>query len=144
MFDKREKIITLSYVLGAAISKFNNKILLVNAGILDNEFFYDIDGNIEISELEKINEIMVDIIKNTFHTNQKILSNADAKAIFKDNPHKIDQIKSDGVNIIEFGDFIDISNDILYFQDINTEKIKIKTISILDNGNRRIFGELLD
>ena len=78
-------------------------------------FFYDIvkkEGTFKQEDLKKIADEMKKIVQEDYPINHYFVSKEEGRAIFADNPFKLDiienQIKEDVVGIAEQGDFKDL------------------------------------
>ena len=106
---------SLAHLLGAAIIKNypGSKITLGPA--IENGFYYDVDlvGKITETDLPKIEETMIEILKTWTNFEKKIISKEEALEIFKDNEYKIELInmiaeKGEEITVYQSGDFLDL------------------------------------
>lgn len=114
-----------AHVLASAVKKCYPQTKLGIGPAIEDGFYYDFDfGNQKISEddLPKIEAEMKKIIKRKLPFVRQEISVEEAKEIFKDQPYKLELIKSlalepssepssergSGVSVYELGDFVDL------------------------------------
>ena len=83
-----------SHILAAAVLEMFPKTKFGIGPTIENGFYYDFD-NIKISEadLPQIEKQMRELIKKDLKFKKEIVSFAEAKKLFKDQPYKLDLIK---------------------------------------------------
>ena len=112
--EKTEKIRhSLSHILAYAVKELYPNTKFGIGPAIENGFYYDFDlpETISITDLEKIEKKMKEIIKKDIKFEKEIISKDKARKIFKDQPYKlelIDEIEDEKVSIYKSGDFIDL------------------------------------
>jgi len=112
--EKTEKIRhSLSHILAYAVKELYPNTKFGIGPAIENGFYYDFDlpKTISITDLEKIEKKMKEIIKKDIKFEKEIISKDKARKIFKDQPYKlelIDEIEDKKVSIYKSGDFIDL------------------------------------
>jgi len=112
--EKTEKIRhSLSHILAYAVKELYPNTKFGIGPAIENGFYYDFDlpETISITDLEKIEKKMKEIIKKDIKFEKEIISKDKARKIFKDQPYKlelIDEIEDKKVSIYKSGDFIDL------------------------------------
>jgi len=97
-WKKKNQLDTLrhstSHILAAAVLEMFPKTKFGIGPTIENGFYYDFD-NIKISEadLPQIEKQMRELIKKDLKFKKEIVSFAEAKKLFKDQPYKLDLIK---------------------------------------------------
>jgi len=104
---------SLSHILAASVQKLFPKTKFGIGPAIENGFYYDFLFSKEISEsdLAKIESEMRKIIEKNIPFKKKIVSKAQAKKMFKDQPFKLELIEELGdekISVYESGDFVDL------------------------------------
>lgn len=107
---------TTAHLLAAAVLKLYPKAKITLGPPIENGFYYDIDfGEKKISDkdLPKIEQKMKEIVKSWKKVEKKILTEKQAKEIWKDNPYKLELIdeivkKGEVITAYQTGDFLDL------------------------------------
>ncbi len=112
--EKTEKIRhSLSHILAYAVKELYPNTKFGIGPAIENGFYYDFDlpETISITDLEKIEKKMKEIIKKDIKFEKEIISKDKARKIFKDQSYKlelIDEIEDKKVSIYKSGYFIDL------------------------------------
>ncbi|HEY8365185.1 MAG TPA: threonine--tRNA ligase [Haloplasmataceae bacterium] len=104
-----------AHLLAHAVKRLYPKALFWVGPVVREGFYYDIDLGDEViseSDLEKIEAVMKDIIKENLSIERLELSKEDALDLFKNDPYKIDIIENlasdEVITAYKQGDFIDL------------------------------------
>ena len=86
---------SLSHIMAAAVSEFFPGVKFGIGPAIENGFYYDFDSKPAISEgdLPRIEKRMKELIKQNAAFKRKLISKAEAKKIFKNQPYKLELIK---------------------------------------------------
>ena len=129
---------SLAHLLGASILELypGSKITLGPA--IEHGFYYDIDvnGKITDADLEKIENKMKEIIKTWSTFEKKVLTEEEAKEIFKDNEYKLELIneisnKGEEITVYQSGKFLDLcrGGHVDNIKDIQDGSFKLEKIA---------------
>ncbi len=104
---------SLSHILAASVQKMFPETKFGIGPAIENGFYYDFQLPAEFSEadLAKIETEMRDLVKKDIPFKKKIISKAEAKKLFKNQPFKLELIKELGdekISVYESGDFVDL------------------------------------
>ena len=106
---------SLAHVLAAAVQKLWPDVKFGGGPAIENGFYYDFDMEHRITEEDfpKIEKEMRDLIKGAGRFEQKEVSAAEAKKIFKADPLKLEWVSEYGaagekLSVFEFRGFIDL------------------------------------
>lgn len=104
---------TAAHVLAQALTRLYPQVLLTIGPVIDNGFYYDIDLDESISEvdLNKIEKEMKKIQSENLDIVKENVSYDEAKALFKDNPYKleiIEQYQGEQLSVYRQGEFLDL------------------------------------
>jgi len=132
---------SLSHILAYAVQGLYAGVKFGIGPAIDSGFYYDFDlpHSINPDDLPKIERKMKELIKKDIKFRKKIVSKAEAKKIFKDQPYKLElinklaearppQIK---ISIYESGDFVDLCKGphIKSTKEINPDAFKLTKIA---------------
>ena len=101
-----------AHILAQAVTELYPDAKLTIGPAIDEGFYYDIDhAPFDDADVEKIESKMAEIVKRDLETKREEISLDDAKAMFKDNPYKleiIDEYDDSQLTIYRQGDFVDL------------------------------------
>ena len=141
MFTSEQKN-AVSFALGKTIKNLFPSVVLAHFDIKDETIHYYFKGDIKLEDLNLIQKDLRNTINNLIYIEQKIVSLHEAKELFKDNPFKQDLLISDKITITKLDDYIDLQEETLDFQDIDTDSIKVNSLKIEDNGLKQVIVEI--
>jgi len=100
-----------SHILAMAVTELFKAKPTIGPSI-EEGFYYDFDAEpFKEEDIKKIEKKVEEIIKKDIPFEKKVISKAEAKKLFKDNPYKlelIDDIGDEEVSIYKNGDFFDL------------------------------------
>ncbi|MFA5232500.1 MAG: threonine--tRNA ligase [Candidatus Paceibacterota bacterium] len=103
---------------------------------IENGFYYDIKTRTPINneDLKRIEKKMKEILKRNLAFKKKMITKAEARKIFKDQPFKLEILKGlegDKVSVYETGDFIDLCKGphIESTKELNPNAFKLEKIA---------------
>jgi len=101
---------SLAHILAASVQELYPGTKFGIGPAIENGFYYDFDLLKAISpeDLPKIEKKMRDLLKQNIPFQKKIIAKAEAKALFKNQPYKLELIKDQQTGVYESGKFIDL------------------------------------
>ncbi|MDD5098574.1 MAG: threonine--tRNA ligase [Candidatus Pacebacteria bacterium] len=103
---------------------------------IENGFYYDLETKTPITDesLKTIEKRMKEVLKRDIVFKQKLVTKAEAKKIFKDQPYKLEilkDIEGDEVSIYETGDFVDLcaGPHVKTTKDLNPDGFKLDKVA---------------
>jgi threonyl-tRNA synthetase len=130
--EKKSKIYnirhSLAHILAYAILKIDPEAKLGIGPVIENGFFYDFILKKTINELEKVEELMREIIRQKLDFKGKKITFQEAKKIFKDQPFKLELLE----DLKKYGttDF----NEILKIKNKEKKPKKVEKVTIYQVG----------
>jgi len=126
-----------AHILAAAVLEIFPKAKFGIGPTIENGFYYDFD-NITISEIDlpEIEKRMRNLIKKDLKFKKEIISYAEAKKLFKDQPYKLELIKEllktkSPITIYTSGEFVDLCKGphVVSAKEINPDAFKLTRIA---------------
>jgi threonyl-tRNA synthetase len=125
---------SLAHILAATVQELYPGVKFGIGPAIENGFYYDFDllNPLSPADLPKIEKRMRYLIKQNLKFEKKIVSRAEAKKIFKDQPYKLELIKGlDKITIYKSGNFVDLCKGphIKTTKEINPDSFKLTRIA---------------
>ena len=129
---------SLAHVMAAAIQKLYPDVKFAGGPAIENGFYYDFDTEHRFSEedFEKIEKEMRNLIKSDGRFDKKIISLAEAKEIFANQPYKMEWLNEydasgKELSIYTFRDFVDLCRGphVESSKDLPRDGFKIRTVA---------------
>ncbi|MDP3052907.1 MAG: threonine--tRNA ligase [bacterium] len=110
---------SLSHIMAAAVGEIFPGVKFGIGPAIENGFYYDFDlpakasgeGGLSPENLPKIEKRMKELIKQNISFKRKLVSKAEAKKIFKNQPYKLELLKdlpSKQITVYQNGEFVDL------------------------------------
>lgn len=137
MDDKIYKIRhSLSHVLALAVKRIYQEVKFAIGPPIENGFYYDFDLETPIKEEDfpKIEEEMIKILSGGHDFIYKVISKAEAREVFKEQPYKLDlieRIEGDSVSTYTILEFCDLCKGphVTNTREINYKAFKLSSIA---------------
>lgn len=86
---------TCSHIMALAVESLYPKALKTIGPAIDTGFYYDFDFSFKEEELEKIQKIVEELLKNNLVFEREEISKKDAKKLFKNNKYKLEILEEE-------------------------------------------------
>lgn len=129
---------SLAHVLATAVLQYDPQAKLAIGPATDTGFYYDFELSKKITdeELPQLEDTMREILKKGFTPECKTVTYEEAKALFKDQPYKLELIESinaDGekITVYTLGEFVDLCEGphVKESNDIDPQAFKLTSIA---------------
>ena len=122
---------SLAHVLAAAVLEFDPKAQLGIGPVIENGFYYDFlfSKKVTDEDLPKLEEKMIELVKQNLDFLQKKVGFTEAKEIFKDQPFKLELIK----DLEKYG--TTDANEIKKIEDKSLEATKATEVKLYQTGS---------
>ena len=106
-----------AHLLGAAVSELYPGVLLTIGPAIENGFYYDFDFpegvSVSDNDFAKIEQKMRELVKGWVSFEKIVISEKEARKIYKNNPYKLELIdeivgKSEEITLYKSGEFSDL------------------------------------
>ncbi|HXK32126.1 MAG TPA: threonine--tRNA ligase, partial [Candidatus Paceibacterota bacterium] len=125
---------SLAHILAFAVWELNPKVKFGMGPAIENGFYYDFDSSFVPEDLPKIEKRMKELIKQNILFKKKIITKAEAKKLFKEQPYKlelINELPDSKATIYQSEKFIDLCKGphIKSTNEIDPESFKLTKIA---------------
>jgi threonyl-tRNA synthetase len=125
---------SLAHILAAAVQELYPGVKFGIGPAIENGFYYDFDLSNPLSpaDLPKIEKRMKQLIRENIKFEKKIVSRAECKKLFKNQPYKLELIKElKKITIYQSGNFVDLCKGphIKTTKEINPDSFKLTRIA---------------
>lgn len=140
MKQKKLKIDTIrhsaSHIMAHAVKDIFKDVKFGIGPTIENGFYYDFElsGSLIPEDLPKIEKRMRELIKKNIKFEKKVVSKAEAKKLFKNQPYKLElikELKTKNATIYKCGDFTDLCKGphIKLTKEINPDAFKLTKLA---------------
>lgn len=125
---------SLAHLMAASVLEFWPKTKLGIGPVIENGFYYDFNTQITLGDLPKLEKRMRELIKKDLKFKKEIVTFAEAKKLFKNQPYKLElikELKGQKISIYQTGKFIDLCTGphVKSTKELNPEAFKLTRLA---------------